>query len=260
MSRRKKPILAGAPMWMVTFADLMAILVTFFVLLLSFSEIDAIKIKAVSDEMTRTFRGNVVGVSQDSAVIGQSTAVSPVTRFIELPISRSSETSMTLDTLSNDLEIQSVLVELSRLTDTLGVSNDVEVVREGSAITAHLGSKQAFLSGSAVIRPEFMPVLDRMARILATTNGRVRVTGHTDDIPIASDRYRSNWALSADRAVAVAHVLMERGGIGRQRLAVEGHADNRPRMPNVSDENRALNRRVDIEIDVGSSRSKGEIR
>jgi chemotaxis protein MotB len=92
-----------------------------------------------------------------------------------------------------------------------------------------------------------------MSELLAEMPGTLTIEGHTDDVPISTARFRSNWDLSAARASAVANALLFNPALDPQRLAVKGFADTRPRVANDSPQQRALNRRVEIIIDQSAS-------
>jgi len=106
--------------------------------------------------------------------------------------------------------------------------------------------KGAFASGSANLQDDFLPVLDKLIGILSGIEGHIAVEGHSDDIPIHTTMFPSNWDLSVARALEVAHGLFDEGTIAQDRFSVSGFADTLPLMPNDSPENRARNRRVEI--------------
>jgi chemotaxis protein MotB len=107
----------------------------------------------------------------------------------------------------------------------------------------------AFASGTADLAAEFMPSLGRIGEVLKSANGRIFISGHTDDVPISTERFRSNWDLSAARAVSVAHYLLN-DHIEAKRVIVQGAADSQPLLPNDTPENRARNRRVEIALEI----------
>ena len=88
--------------------------------------------------------------------------------------------------------------------------------------------------------------------MIDNNSGTVTVSGHTDNVPISNDRFRSNWELSTSRAVSVAHEILRAAEIDQNRVIVSGHADTRPRADNDNAENRSKNRRVDISIVRGN--------
>ena len=104
------------------------------------------------------------------------------------------------------------------------------------------------------VKPTFLPTLDKIGRLISDMEGIVQVTGHTDNVPISNARFRSNWELSAGRAVSVVHRLLDGSSLDPRRIVVTGLASTQPRVPNDSAENRARNRRVEISLVRPSSR------
>lgn len=129
----------------------------------------------------------------------------------------------------------------------------VEVESEGTKILIRIREKGSFPSGSATFRDDFLPVLAKLRDTLATVPGKVLIAGHTDNVPINTSRFRSNWELSSSRAVSVVHELLREENLEANRFLVEGHGDAHPIAPNDSQENRALNRRVELTIVQGDN-------
>jgi chemotaxis protein MotB len=125
-------------------------------------------------------------------------------------------------------------------------------------IIIRIQEKGSFSSGSADFNPGFLDVIDRISDALVRSPGRIVVAGHTDNVPIYTDRFRSNWELSSARAVTVVHALLMNPGISEDRVLVEGYADSHPLVPNDSAENRAKNRRVELVIVRGEQGGKKE--
>jgi len=102
-------------------------------------------------------------------------------------------------------------------------------------------------------------VIDRISDAVVRAPGRVVVAGHTDDVPIYTSKFRSNWELSSARAVTVVHALLMNPGVSQERVLVEGHADSNPLVPNDSPENRSKNRRVELILVRGDEDGKREV-
>jgi len=105
-----------------------------------------------------------------------------------------------------------------------------------------------FPSGDATIKPDMIPIIERVVEVVGNCTGNIVVSGHTDDRPISSTQYRSNWDLSAARAVSVVHELVLNRDIEAERVVAAGRAETQPLAPNNTAENRAVNRRVEISI------------
>ncbi|WP_375177424.1 flagellar motor protein MotB [Marinobacter mobilis] len=266
---------AGIPAWVVTFADLMSLLMCFFVLLLSFSEIDAQKFKQIAGELAQAF-----GVQREvpaleipmgtSPVFDQFSPAPPEPTVVNEVRQTTSEQAPELDTLRGraEADIQRQLDQQAQETTTRVAEVLDEAIRDGRVqlaedehrIVIRIEERGSFPSGSADITWEFEGLLLEMAEVFADIPGKLTIEGHTDNVPIRSDRFRSNWDLSAVRASSVANVLLESGAVEPQRLVVKGLADTRPRANNDSTESRALNRRVEIIIDLSGPMAEEEAR
>lgn len=127
-------------------------------------------------------------------------------------------------------------------SETLNVNYDEDQV------VIRFSEEATFRSGDAAIKPEMIPIIDRVVQVLSACTGDVVVSGHTDNIPISSGQYRSNWDLSAARAVSVVHELVLNRQIPANQVVAAGRAETRPLVANDSADNRAVNRRVEIAI------------
>ena len=125
----------------------------------------------------------------------------------------------------------------------------------GAGVAVALGEKLLFATGSAEIGEEQHVALDTLCPILREMDCRIRVEGNTDEVPINTEQFPSNWELSVARAVSVVKYCISKGFILPERLSAAGYADSRPRVPAVSERDRALNRRVEILVIL--DRSKG---
>ena len=145
------------------------------------------------------------------------------------------------------------LISKALAREIKGGSVDVET--EGQKIIIRVREKASFGSGRAELKEAFEPILERIAKILKDTEGRIIIAGHTDNLPIYTERFRSNWELSAARAVSVAHEMMLTTKIPSDRFLVQGFADTKPMVKNNTSANRAKNRRVEIILQQGEDKS-----
>ncbi len=243
----KKAESAGAPAWMATFADLMALMMCFFVLLFSFSQLDENKYRMMVESMAKGFGAKQVTVqapSMPSASLSSPSSInSPFSQF-QAP-SRSSRSRNRVQTT----EAASATAKRIKVVMQEDIANGkVAVETTGSTVLIRLPEEVAFPPGSDDVAPEIAGIIDRLAPAMRDTTGTIMVTGHTDDVPIASSEFASNWELSADRAVAVIHEIVRLTGIDEARFAAVGKGDVAPIAPNDTPENRAKNRRVEISI------------
>jgi len=260
----------GLPPWLATFADLMSLLMCFFVLLLSFAEMDVLKYKQVAGAMKMAF-----GVQRDvkateipkgTSVIAQQYSPGKPTEVTPLEIMRektTDDTKVNLDFTDSEASLadakamaakhaekmaQEEAEELKKeLAEAIG-DGLVEIEAFNDRVLIRIREKGSFGSGKSDLKPEFAPILEQIAGVLKQRDGQFIISGHTDDIPIETKQFRSNWDLSAKRAATVVHFFIQRGDIDPERMEIRAHSDNQPLVPNDSWENRAQNRRVEISV------------
>lgn len=250
---KKNALKKRTPDWIVTFADLATLLLTFFILLLSFAEMDIEKYRAMANSMSLAFgSSNVVAedIGGTPLTLIEADTVSlpePSENLQDQPefIDERTERSETRQIPGGVLDLASRLIqelETEVASDTLHINYDEDQV------VIRFSEEATFRSGDAAIMPGMIPIIERVVEVLASCTGDVVVSGHTDDVPISSGMYRSNWDLSAARAVSVVHELVLDRQIPADRVVAAGRAETRPLMPNDSAENRAINRRVEIAV------------
>lgn len=226
------PCEAGAPRWMTTFGDLMSLLLCFFVLLLSFSEMDRQKYKVVAGSMERAF-----GMQRKNNV--------------------SESPRHGLKMIAKDFDQQSVATrvkefigrELEENFDELfsKISDDFEIEAGENEVVIRLMGESTFDSGKAEIKPELKPLILRIGQILATEAKRdIVIAGHTDNVPIHGGPYQTNLKLSIARAATVAQFLLDNARIDPKRVSTMGFGEYRPIADNTTAEGRRKNRRVEI--------------
>lgn len=279
---------AGLPAWMGTFADLMSLLMCFFVLLLSFAEMDVLKFKRLAGSMREAFgvqnQVDVTSVPKGTSIIAQEFSPgkpdpTPLQMVMQETTDADKQTLEVLceaeiekavaqacDTSSDEAdkkksqvsefiahkieqmndEAESKAIEMAEKLQEEIAKDMVEIETKGRKIVIRIQEKGAFASGSAELQADFIPVLDKLIDILASIEGHIAVEGHTDDIPINTVMFPSNWDLSVARALEVAHGLFDDGYIKQERFSISGFSDTLPLVPNDSPISRRKNRRVEI--------------
>ena len=272
----------GGAGWVMTFADLMSLLMCFFVLLLSFSEMDVLKFKRLAGSMHQAF-----GVQQQFRVDDPPKGTSIIAQEFSpgrpepTPLNEIWQKTTDLSRNSLDVACQDMgssnsgergdaqkMIVIDDVQDLIGETEQdaielatalaqeiaagvLEVETSGRDIIVRVKEHGSFPSGSDALSENFKPVLSIIREVLQDTEGQITVEGHSDDVPIATARFRSNWALSSARAVSVAHGLFGEGQIDQERFTVAGYADTRPLVSNTTAAGRARNRRVEIVIRQG---------
>ncbi|MGB0681563.1 MAG: OmpA family protein [Magnetovibrionaceae bacterium] len=229
----------GAPRWMVTFADLMALLLALFILLLSFAEINSDNFKRNAGPISEAF-----GILRDKPDREPKQGLTAPSIDLR-PIKTEEPTAPGL-TVVQKLEF---IRQFEAVLEGELNANLIEIVERDGRIIIRFPDNTAFAAGSGDIDPAFLPVLNKVAAVLdRTARGQVIVSGHTDDVPISTARFRNNWDLSAARAVSVVQYLLDNTALSADRITAQAFADSRPVALNNSPENRALNRRVEIAV------------
>ncbi len=139
----------------------------------------------------------------------------------------------------------------------MNLSNEIskglaEVERDGDKIIVRLAERGSFRSGFADLQPGFKPLLEKVGNSISDSSGLITIEGHTDNVPMAfSERFRSNWDLSAARSAAVADYLLDNSNVAQGRVTIVGLADTKPLMSNGTSQGRSKNRRIEVIIDGG---------
>ena len=215
--------------WMATFADLMSLLLTFFVLLLSFANMDVVRFKVVSGSVREAF-----GVQFQHP--GQIEAVS--TSIVELSKQESSPTIKVIEEVM-------MLEKVQKFIKDADMEDMMEAELDERGVVIRIKGHVLFKSGSADLRKEAPEILEPIVKLAKAMDHQLSIQGHTDDRPIRTSRFPSNWELSTARAVATMRHLVSQD-LDPARMNVAGYADMRPVTENTSAEGRAKNRRVEF--------------
>jgi len=223
-------------MWMVTFSDLLMLLLTFFVMLLTISSMDKKKLK----EMFRYLKESA-GVLELAGTRSITDLASFIAKLNE------TQSSYKIDeTLLRELLMPSVKPDETAEQRLKDLSELVTINDDERGIVFSFQEKILFDSGKATIKDEGYAVLDLIATAIETCPNDILIMGHTDNIPIHADVFQSNWELSTYRGLSVLEYFAEKKQLPPSRFSVGGYGPSRPLYPNDTERNRALNRRVEI--------------
>jgi chemotaxis protein MotB len=233
MAKKKHEEHENHERWLVSYADFITLLFAFFVVMYSISSVNEGKFRTVSDSIKAAL--NPIVSPANVAVpftIGQNKAVTvnPTIDTVKEPAVRRLREIMR--SLKNETQVD--IIQMKELTN--------------GDIVLTLPDTVLFRAGEAVLRPEARPFIQAISDVLIDLDRHVRVEGHTDSVPISTVQFPSNWELSATRAVTVVRTLSEQYGLQGDHLTAVGHADSRPLADNLTPENRAKNRRVEIVV------------
>ena len=261
--------------WMVTFSDLMSLLLCFFVLILSMAEVDIIKYKQLADSMSEAFgvqrdmelesipKGTSVVSTEFRPGIPDETIVDVVQQVTQdqtrnslrignpdAPVADEKDVRdevLTYDEMMELIQETELDAEmLRRLLRTEIDQGQIDVESEARTIVIRIRERGSFTSGSALLNTSFVGVIDKIASALTQIEGKIAVEGHTDDVPINTFAYPSNWDLSAARSVSVVRRMLNISTLRPDRVTASGFADTRAQAINSTAEGRARNRRVEI--------------
>jgi len=233
MAKKKHEEHENHERWLVSYADFITLLFAFFVVMYSISSVNEGKFRTVSDSIKDALNPVVSPASNLTPfTIGENKALTlkPTIEEAKEPAMRRLREIMR--SLKNETKLE--IVQLKELTN--------------GDIVLTLPDTVLFRSGESVLRPEARPFIQAIGDVLIELDRHVRVEGHTDNVPISTVQFPSNWELSATRAVMVVRTLSEQYGLQADHLTAAGHADSRPLTDNLTPEHRAKNRRVEIVV------------
>ncbi len=239
MLRKKKNTnsddFSSAPAYMTTWGDMMSLLLCFFVLLYSFSSVDAQKFKAI----LTAFQGMSGVLDSGRSITPDGTMTDPAATLSSL-VGR--------DGSSEAQELEMLALKVSELLEEEGFTDQVELGIENRGLIMRFKDVVLFDLGSDELKEEPKVLLKKLSKILEQVPLPIRIEGHTDNLPIKNLRFPSNWELSVARATKVVRYLIEEGSLPPDRLSALGFGEYRPIAPNNSVDERAKNRRVDIVV------------
>ncbi|EKD82671.1 MAG: hypothetical protein ACD_39C01157G0003 [uncultured bacterium] len=230
MGKKREYKEIGAPLWFVSYGDLMTNMLCFFVMLFAFSSLDSAKKRQESESRDEMFHtafsiNSAQGSSQWLTAGGKGILLTPASRKSEIPHL-----------------VKKVKNQLRKAPS----ADRMLVMASDQMVKIEIPSNVLFESGSAEMRKGAEDVLISLAPVLGTIDNYIRVDGHTDDQPTRSGTFPSNWELSSARACSVVRFFVDKMQQDPERFSAQGYGEFRPKVPNISTENREINRRVEI--------------
>ncbi len=223
--------------WMITFSDLCTLLLTFFVLLLSMSSFN-----------DRTFKMIFQKFDASSGVLRHLAAekVTVPPKMVVEELLKTLRTVRAMDIRDIDEVTEDELISDENLHFYVLSGNTLWIKKDEDTLSFIFGDQALFESAEAELKPTAYPVLDKIGEFLEASNYLVLVDGHTDSLPIRTERFPSNVELSVARAYSVLSYLVEKGNVPASRLAMGGYGSSHPLADNATPEGRAMNRRVEV--------------
>lgn len=264
MSRKKEPETEkeNSERWLLTYSDLITLLMIFFVVLYSISKVDANKFQAIAESLSKALGGGIPAkidiadnpsgpkIMASGTPNNQSNTSTPQNN----QTSSSAQTQLSGaqqgqgNAYQDNMTIEGIKAKLDKFAADNGIQTRLVSSIEERGLVVSIEDTLLFESGSADITPKAKEILKKISTVLAAAPNFIRVEGHTDNLPIHTSEFPSNWELSVIRATNVVQILATDGGIAPDRLSATGYGEYRPIASNNTDAGRAQNRRVDLII------------
>ncbi|MFC4403631.1 flagellar motor protein MotS [Gracilibacillus xinjiangensis] len=255
IKQRSEP--KGAPKWMVTYSDMITLILVFFILLFTMSQIDAEKFKEVAVALrSSNIFDSMPAIMEEQTIINDE--AQDVTKnnqnnqenqnTTDNIVTESRETNNNATVREEQDTLDELLAEVDAYLNENNLNNVISATRTDEGVVLVLQENVLFDSGEAEVLDPAKPFLDKVSTLLSNISNQVRVEGHTDNRPISNYRYPSNWELSGARASSVIRYILETNVFDQSRFIATGFGDTRPVVPNDTAENWSKNRRVEIVI------------
>lgn len=233
--------------WLVSYADFITLLFAFFVVMYSLSSVNEGKYRVLSDSLVQAFRNININDSGEQIVLPPVAVTTPVLPVTPAPPSPEDE-ALAAQRKRTAERMRNMAEEIRRVLSPLTQAGRVSVSEGAFGISVEINASLLFPPGEAVLGSGAVTALQAVAGVLAGASFPITVEGHTDNIPISTFRFPSNWELSAARAASVVRLFID-SGVQPDRLTAAGYSDQRPVAGNGSEDERARNRRVAILIE-----------
>jgi len=234
-NRKRKYSDPSAPLWCLSYGDMVTNMLCFFVMLLMFAKFDA---------------------SSDAASSANRAAEDAFAPAFSLTAAKGSHQWLTeggkgilLMPMKRDMsEIPRIAAKVKKLLNTVSMRDKLLVLSDEQKVKIRIPSKVLFLSGSAILKPGFEDVLTALLPVISEIPNNIRIVGHSDDVPTKSPMFPSNWELSSARACSVVRYYIDHLQQDPTRFSAEGFAEFQPQVENLTESGRETNRRVEINI------------
>ncbi len=249
--------------WLLTYSDLITLLMAFFVIMYSMSTVDASKYSAMAQSLKIALGledrspGLIAAMTTGQKPGNDKTLYLKDKNKDKATTPSQIQQAMNMKNPAEEKVFAAMISKIKSYAKAKGIVANIDVKEDGRGIVINLSDKVLYESGKADLSPTAKAMLDDIAGILFTSNKHIKVEGHTDNIPINNERYPSNWQLSTDRATSVIMYWLSKYPADAGRLSAAGYGQYRPVATNATPYGRAKNRRVEI-IVLRDLISKGE--
>ncbi|MEA4924139.1 MAG: flagellar motor protein MotB [Syntrophomonadaceae bacterium] len=240
---------SGLERWLLSYADFITLLMVFFILMYALSKVDIAKYNAIAQSLSVVLTGSSIeppdqrGPTVINGELGQESQ----------GLTKDLIDTAQLEAVEKQIHDFITAQQVSSPNQPVGspptkLGDYIEIIEQERGLVISIKDTLLFSSASAELNPQARDIIKKLASALVMVPNYIRIEGHTDNIPINTTRFPSNWELSVLRACNVMHVFQDQAGISPERLSAVGYGEYRPRVPNISPGNQAINRRVDIVI------------
>jgi len=253
--------------WIVSYADFVTMLLALFMVLYALSQLDISHMKTFSNSIDKAFDRNSKKTSKPLTNSDEKSKLLKLFKTTETEVYLDNQTTSTLDKSSNELKKQlssfenKINIESSNfenikktLKNELNDTKDINIIREPRGLLIRLNNTVLFDKGSDIIKNKALNILDKIAVVLKNEPNSIKIEGHTDNLPIKTDKFPSNWELSTARATNIIKYLVETRQFNPSRLSASGYGEYMPISDNKTEIGRAENRRIDIVVLSSSSK------
>lgn len=215
--------------WLIPYADMLTLLLALFIVMFAMSQVDKEKLKKTSEQFNIIFAGGSGMLEQNASDQSNMSVISS-------------------NSLLEEGKMNEVKKTLEKEISSTGYADKIKVGLNKDGLEISIQDVVLFNSGEAAVLKEVSPLLTQISKMLSTLDNNIKVTGHTDDKPISNEKFRSNWDLSAIRAINVMNFMVKTGEIHPQKLSIQAYGEYMPKFNNLTEEGKAKNRRVEIFI------------
>jgi chemotaxis protein MotB len=234
--------------WLVSYADLVTLLFAFFVVMYSFSSINEGKYRVMSESLVSAFRNTPLNALEETPVLPRPLPLTELHNKAQENVKQKRRDTMR-NVAKNILEVMEPLIE----------QGTVRVLETSRGVSIEINDSVLFSPGQALLQTPSIKAMHAVAEVLTAVDFPITIEGHTDNVPISTLQFPSNWELSAVRATTVLRLFLD-AGVLPERLTAIGYADTRPVEPNLFAEARARNRRVTIQVDSTIPEKAAEVK
>ena len=249
MTRKRKPEEhENLERWLVSYADFITLLFAFFVVMYAISQVNEGKYRVLSDALLHAFDSKSLAIPIQPQRVGPQEVKEPTPVQVRQSIAPAKKNDAQAIQFKKETEkMKGIAKDIMKVMERLVKSGQVKVTQSARGIAIEINASVLFASGQAALEGESLKVLEAVAEVLTEVDNHIQVEGYSDNAPIKSPMYPSNWELSSARASGVARLFVE-NGIAPDRGVVLGYGENKPVDSNETPEGRARNRRVTVMI------------